>query len=191
MLSTFLEFIKTTGIFLICAESILYFVPGSSYQKYVKVLIGIMVLAQFVVPLKALVTGQEGDAIERQVRELKMMLEEQAEEMQMDELQLISEGQEVNIQTADEIKSRLNSVAAEHDYVITDVIIDDMVHVTVSKEPLRKANEDDIRISKIEIGSDNTDTQGGQDDPDLPKLQELFCEALGTGKAYLEVRSSG
>lgn len=193
MVNTFLEFIKRTGIFLICAESILYFVPGSSFQKYVKVLIGIMVLAQFAVPLKSLVTGQERGEIEQQIVEMQVMLETQAEEMQMDQLQMISDSQEVNIQTAEEVKSKLNYIASEHGYVVTDVILDNIAHVIVSRETMPEEDNNGIRIAPIEIGSDHEVTQDtdSYDNPELQKLQELFCEALGTGKAYLEVIESG
>ncbi len=193
MINTFLEFIKKTGIFLICAESILYFVPGSSFQKYVKLLIGIMVLAQFAVPLKSLVTGQERGEIEQQIVEMQAMLEKQAEAMQTDQLQLISDRQEVNIQTAEEIKSKLNDVAAGHGYVVTDVILDEIAHVIVSKETMAAEEDRVIRIPPVEIGSGHAaiPDSSSYDSPELQKLQELFCEALGTGKAYLEVIESG
>lgn len=53
-----LEIIKEIGIFIVIAQAILYFVPGESYVKYVKVIIGIIMIARIVQPILSLTTQE-------------------------------------------------------------------------------------------------------------------------------------
>ncbi len=53
-----LEIIKEIGIFIVIAQAILYFVPGESYVKYVKVIIGIIMIAKITQPILSLTTEE-------------------------------------------------------------------------------------------------------------------------------------
>lgn len=55
-----LQIVKQTGIFIVCAQMILHFKPAECYEKYIRLLIGIMVLAQLVAA-GAAVFGKEGE----------------------------------------------------------------------------------------------------------------------------------
>ena len=50
------QIIKEVGIFIVIAQAVLYFVPGESYVKYVKIIIGIIMIAQMAQPLLLLVS---------------------------------------------------------------------------------------------------------------------------------------
>lgn len=52
-----LEVIKQVGIFMICAQMILHFRPSESYNKYIKLLISIMVLVQLMFPVMEIFGG--------------------------------------------------------------------------------------------------------------------------------------
>ncbi len=52
-----LEVIKQVGIFMICAQMILHFKPSESYNKYIKLLISIMVLVQLMFPIMKIFGG--------------------------------------------------------------------------------------------------------------------------------------
>lgn len=55
-----LAMIKQISIFIICAQMILHFKAEQKYGKYLKLLIGVMVLAQLFVPLMSLLgQGEE------------------------------------------------------------------------------------------------------------------------------------
>lgn len=184
---TLLEFVKKTGIFLICAESILHFLPGTSYQKYVKVLVGIMILAQFLLPVKALLAGAEKESIERKVLEFRQMVENQSEEIQTDTLHALSSEEKVEQETKEEIKLRLNKIASERGYEIEEIVLGEKTHVILREKKEQKGNRiEKIRIS--EIGLERDEKADGEENPKLLEMKALFCEALGTGKEYLEVR---
>lgn len=83
-----LEFMKQIGIFMFCAQSLLHFTAGRAYEKYMRVLIGMMLLAQFTAPVRAALTdgasGQLWEEVERFQTELNQMMreaEEEAEDM--------------------------------------------------------------------------------------------------------------
>lgn len=58
MRDAFLGSVKQLGIFMICAQAILHFRPDSSYEKYMKLVIGIMVLVQLVIPFAKIFSAE-------------------------------------------------------------------------------------------------------------------------------------
>lgn len=72
-----LSMIKEIGIFVIIAQAILCFVPKETYAKYVKVLIGIMIVAQMASPVFSLLRGDAWDEIIFQGELLSKELEKQ------------------------------------------------------------------------------------------------------------------
>ena len=58
-----LAIVKEVGIFIVIAQAILYFVPGENYVKYVKVLIGVMMIAKLISPIFSLLSGEVLDEI--------------------------------------------------------------------------------------------------------------------------------
>ncbi len=52
-----LEKIGVMGIFIICAQAVIHFSPGNSYNKYLKLLLSIMVLVQLLQPVISVLFG--------------------------------------------------------------------------------------------------------------------------------------
>lgn len=50
MIEGFLETIRGVGIFIVCAQAVLHFRPKASYDKYLKVLVSVIVLVMLIVP---------------------------------------------------------------------------------------------------------------------------------------------
>lgn len=57
MIHSFFQAICRVGIFMICAQAILHFRPNGSYEKYLKFLVGVMVLMQLFAPLAGFLSG--------------------------------------------------------------------------------------------------------------------------------------
>lgn len=51
MLQHWLESIKTMGIFLICAQVLIQLKPKGAYEKYIRLLVSIMLLVQLLEPI--------------------------------------------------------------------------------------------------------------------------------------------
>jgi len=49
-----MEFLRQISIFLLLGQMILHFAPGEKYEKYIKMLLGFMLIAQFAAPLLSL-----------------------------------------------------------------------------------------------------------------------------------------
>ncbi len=72
-----LAIVKEIGIFVVIAQAILYFVPKETYAKYVKVLIGIMIIAKITSPVFSLLSGETWEEIAFQGELLEQELTEQ------------------------------------------------------------------------------------------------------------------
>lgn len=49
-MGTIVGSIRNIGIFMIAAQAVMHFAPGKQYEKYIKLIAGVMVLAQFINP---------------------------------------------------------------------------------------------------------------------------------------------
>lgn len=58
-----LTIVKEIGIFVVIAQATLIFVPKETYAKYVKVLIGIMVIAKLISPMFTLLSNETWEEI--------------------------------------------------------------------------------------------------------------------------------
>ena len=65
--------IKEICIFIIVAQAILFFVPGKSYIKYVRILVGIIMILRITEPIFGLVMDEES---QQKIRDRIRMLEE-------------------------------------------------------------------------------------------------------------------
>lgn len=189
MIYDFLEFIKRMGVFLLCAECILHFAPGNSYQKYIRALIGLMILMQFMVPIRAILTGEEKAVIESQVNELRYQLESISESAKTDITEDIPDQNELifaNIN--EEIKLRLNSIPNPENlsYLVTDVKIGNISRVFVKTGTEEGGGQDNhIKIPIISIGSVTLGEEENQSE--IPELRKLFANELNIEEEYLEV----
>jgi len=62
-----LNSIRQMGIFMICAQALIYFKPKGSYEKYLKLLVSAMILVQLLSPVAALLSGKEGQSLEERI----------------------------------------------------------------------------------------------------------------------------
>lgn len=57
-MNTLVGTIQKIGIFLIAAQAIMHFAPGTAYTKYIKMIVSIMVLVQFLSPVYRIITDE-------------------------------------------------------------------------------------------------------------------------------------
>lgn len=69
-----------TGIFMICAQTIAHFRPNESYEKYLKLLVSVMVLIQLFLPIGAFFAGVDTSSGVGQVNEFWESLEQSLED---------------------------------------------------------------------------------------------------------------
>lgn len=105
-----LQIVKQTGIFIVCAQMILHFKPAECYEKYIRLLIGIMVLAQFIAA-GAAVFGKEGENFfVGRVDYYKGLLAQSMEGADMAEAEALLEKM-----TMEEVQARINRIREEQE----------------------------------------------------------------------------
>ncbi len=180
---SFLEFMKRIGIFIICAQSFLHFTAGKSYEKYIKLLIGMMILAQFVVPVRALFLSGENAELWEEVERFQSELEEMTGDIEWK----YPEENETAAALGEEVKEKLEGIAGEYGFCIKGVTVYEeppKVEVTVGKTQGRGQ----IQIEKIEVisGEDIGQRLAGAD-AGHEKMRQDFAAALGTDEKYIVI----
>lgn len=112
MMDGIMKAVCQMGIFMICAQAILHFRPNGSYEKYMKMLVSVMILVQLFLPLIRIISfGGQGD-IQMQMDQFQQQLQES-----MEEARKTSELSDdiLSKMTLDEVKFRINEqqVAAQ------------------------------------------------------------------------------
>ena len=59
-MNSFVESICKIGIFMIAAQAVIHFAPAAKYEKYMRLVVGIIVLLQFLVPINKITDGIDG-----------------------------------------------------------------------------------------------------------------------------------
>lgn len=204
-MNALVELIKRIGIFMVAAQAVIHFAPEHKYEKYIKLIVGIMVLLQFLSPFYKITGGTEPD--------WSALLSNMETEINADGLPgEISKAPSIedtviaNIEQ--EIKSKLNGSLADENYRVVNVVVHlntqngtnqyslDMVRVAVQAYTNDIYQETDrIQIQKITLEGSSEDKQreahadNRQEFADT--LRKKFCEILGVEEAYMEVSVYG
>ena len=176
--SSFLEFMKQIGIFMICAHTFLHFSAGKSYEKYLKLLVGIMVLAQFAIPFGEIFLGKEMGKIWEEAKQFRQELEERAGDVvwESEEEDMASRALE------EEIEKKLASIAGEYGYAIKGV---EMRGDPPGVEVVIQKGVEKIKIGSVgENGKEREDGFSGQH----ASMRQAFSSILNTDEAYIIIR---
>ena len=76
MIGSMEKIIIETGIFMICSQLLIHLKPNAEYEKYLKLLVSIMILIQIFTPVLNLIAGKEGITIEEQMSRFERQLEQ-------------------------------------------------------------------------------------------------------------------
>lgn len=76
MHSDFFNAVCRVGIFMICAQTIVHFRPNGSYEKYIKLLVSVMILIQILKPMMGLFGGSSATEFETRIAWFDEQLQE-------------------------------------------------------------------------------------------------------------------
>lgn len=136
MLHSFFTAICKVGIFMICAQAVLHFNPKASYEKYLKLLVGVMVLIQLFLPVFSLVFGGEIEETARRLESFRTELQDGI--MQAEEETLLAD-ELLEKMTLEEVRHRMESAADSG----TEEQSDDMTgaEISIVVEPVQIGRE--------------------------------------------------
>lgn len=124
-MNALVDLIKKIGIFMIAAQAVIHFAPDIKYAKYMKLIVGILVLLQFLSPVYKIVNGMEADW-GTQLSDMEQEFD--AYGLSENLLDSYSTSDAVTKSMEQEIKYRLNDylsgVDSEKKHVVTNVIIE-------------------------------------------------------------------
>lgn len=170
------ELIKKIGIFMIAAQAVIHFAPEIKYAKYMKLIVGIMILLQFLSPVYRIVGGMEAEwSTQLSDMEREMEKDMQTAGLSEDFADSYSLADTVVKSMEQEIKFRLNnnlmSGSLSGKYVVTSV--------TVSLERVDENNENapeyllnKIRVVVREHAEYAADTAGTEREPDAGSMDD-------------------
>lgn len=116
-----LENIRQIGIFMIAAQTVIHFAAGRQYEKYMKIIAGVIVLMQFIRPF---VADAEGIAERWQMKTAQIMEQLQAQNGDLQDMTYgINPTEAVIQQIEEEIRERLDAVTAERGCRVVEVSI--------------------------------------------------------------------
>lgn len=180
-----IEIIKEIGIFIVIAQSILYFVPGQTYAKYVKVIIGIIMIAKMTQPVLTLIAGEEWEKIIQQASAFA-----DAPGFGEVEFQAENSRNEILLGIEEELTNRLMQAPAEG-YDVRAVSVEtnqlgevEKIAITVSKPGKKK--ETGIRIERIAIGEQENQKQDSAWQEES-RLKEYYGGLLTVPSEQIEI----
>ncbi len=207
---TILGNIREIGIFMIAAQAVMHFAPGRQYEKYIKLVAGVMILLLFVRPF----LSEAEDITEEWVYETEQITRRLEEMETGQDAQSLWENAAVRDtavqQIEEELQSRLNQLLPEEPYQVAEVeiqmkegtgegigeeewalekILVVMEKIVPSDEGAKgEAARSPIQIEDIVIASGTNSTE---DTADAASYRQLFADALEIEESRVEVVCSG
>lgn len=180
-MTTILDYIKETGIFLICAQCIYYFVPEKKYGKYAKILIGILFIIRFLIPVQSLLNGDAKMDIEKTIESYTKNYQQEIQEGQALLQNETSDGNENALyqEIESEIKEKIEKTAENEGYQINRVEVDEdyTVNIYLSEMSINGTDGEKIAIPRVKIGEDKISDEEGMDE-NQRDLKARFLEIL-------------
>ena len=180
-----LQTVKQIGVFMICAQIILHFKPSAKYEKYLKLLISVMVLVQIIMPMVNLLPGEGSASFLTRVQEIQTEIDKSMEQLEIENA--VNEENILNT-TLEEIKSRINNVIKGGDLQVNAIKYNeeagDMLIVYV--EECDDGRDISIEVDEINVG----DSQVMGHTVNKDKLQVLYNALLtefGITESQVEV----
>lgn len=80
MITGFFQAICRIGIFMVCAQTFVHFRPKETYEKYLRLLVGTMIVLQLFLPLTNLFRGENVQSLTEGFEQFQMKLERDMED---------------------------------------------------------------------------------------------------------------
>ena len=220
-MSAFVELIKKIGIFMIAAQAVIHFAPAQKYEKYIRMIVGVMILLQFLTPLYQILTKKAWEEPDWNALTVNGL------EEGLPELDTAANSVMYSVveQMEKEIKSRLNREIEEENYRVVSVNVSmqtmenmdeyggrqyelDSVCVVVRQTYSIGGGEtqnnmdkiEKVQIQKIDVTLDEQNIQKKEDETETEftekqekeeAFRRRFCSVLGMEEKYMEVSLYG
>ena len=189
----FLELLKKVTVFMLAGQLIVHFLPAGGYEKYVKMMISIMVLSQIVLPILSLgkfdaagVYDSAMDKYEQEIEKIGMQVEEndfEGRDYQEEALSMT-------------VRQKLEPLMEQYGVSLKAVSAPEEGKLRVDLAEGGAAGGRLVTIENITInpsgdGTDAEDSDNGRTAEERLQMKAAFAEALGIDSGNLEVIWNG
>ena len=188
----FLELLKKVTVFMLAGQLIVHFLPAGGYEKYVKMMISIMVLSQIVLPILSLgkfdaagVYDSAMDKYEQEIEKIGMQVEEndfEGRDYQEEALSMT-------------VRQKLEPLMEQYGVSLKAVSAPEegklRVEIAEGGAGGRLVTTENITINPSGEGTDAEDSENGRTAEERLQMKAAFAEALGIDSGNLEVIWNG
>lgn len=188
----FLELLKKVTVFMLAGQLIVHFLPAGGYEKYVKMMISIMVLSQIVLPILSLgkfdaagVYDSAMDKYEQEIEKIGMQVEEndfEGRDYQEEALSMT-------------VRQKLEPLMEQYDVSLTAVSAPEegKLRVEIAEGAVggRLVTIENITINPSGEGTDAESSGNRRTAEEQMQMKAAFAEALGIDSGNLEVIWNG
>lgn len=165
--------IKEICIFVIIAQAVMFFVPGNSYMKYVRILVGILMILKITEPILGLILDEEK---EKEIRD-RILLLEQDIDLSSELLNLEDNRMGIYESITDELKSQLNDCESGYEVIDAEITENQKLVITVREMERQEKDENGIQIETIVIGG-NASQRSNISKEKEKELKEVFGKSI-------------
>ena len=133
MRNALFQAICKVGIFMICAQAIIHFRPREAYEKYLKLLVSVIILIQLFLPFGGFLLGESvGETAER----LALFCERLEQEFRLSNLEAEETDKLLEQMTLEEVRRRMADQESENVEESRTAELTSEIHVSVESVEL-------------------------------------------------------
>lgn len=180
--------VKEICIFMIIAQAVMFFVPGGSYMKYVRILVGILMILRITEPVLTFLADEEtGQEIADRMRVLWNGMGQEGQELSIEDGSIgLYRGIEEELQT------RLNRCQSDFEVIEVELADEEgQVIVTVDLRNLPEGeSKGEIFVEPVVLGGAPENTVQ-EEDEELNELKAVYSGCIGINPENITIKYAG
>ncbi len=188
----FLELLKKVTVFMLAGQLIVHFLPAGGYEKYVKMMISIMVLSQIVLPILSLGKFDAAGVYDSAMDKYEQEIEKIGMQVEADDFEGRDYQEEALSMT---VRQKLEPLMEQYGVSLTAVSAPEegklRVDIAEGAAGGRLVTIENITINPSGEGTDAEDSENGRTAEEWLQMKAAFAEALGIDSGNLEVIWNG
>ena len=173
--------IREICIFVIIAQAVMFFVPGNSYMKYVRILVGILMILKITEPVFGLLLDEDG---KREIENRAALLEREID-LKSGELDLEDGSVEIYESITEELRSHFNDCGSGYEVLGVELTKDQRIVVTVREMSGEEKESHKIQVETVVIGKDARQKRSGTQEEQA--LKEMFGNCISVDAERIEI----
>lgn len=188
----FLDLLKKVTVFMLAGQIIVHFLPSGGYEKYVKMMISIMVLSQIALPVLSLGKFDAAGAYDSAMEKYEQEIERIGKQVEESDLEGRDYQEEALDMTA---RQKLEPCLAEYGLSLLSVAVPEegKLRVEIAEENSGRRTINIEKIAVVPMGEEegtNADS-GKRTAEEQRQIKTAFAGALGMEMENLEVIWNG